>query len=271
MGASYNRIGHPQTDALLQQNDVQVLDVRDAESYLRGHIEGAQNVSTRNLGDFIGTGNKDAPVLVYCYHGNSSQEYAKILVQFGFSDVSSLDGGYEAWRNRPPAPSAASGAAPGDVVLDPGLQQWLTTQGFGADDLNGVIWNNTTPLMKASHLGEADIVRRLIAAGARLDMRNGDGGNALWLACVGNHLDIIDILVDAGVDINNRNDNGATCLMYAASSGKPEVIGRLLARGADTKYETLDGFSALDLCSTLECLTLLRQATKAQKSPAATP
>jgi thiosulfate/3-mercaptopyruvate sulfurtransferase len=58
--------------------------------------------------------------------------------------------------------------------------------------------------------------------------------------------------------------------MYAASSGKPEVVGRLLARGADTKFETPEGFSALDLCSTLECLTLLRQAAKARKSPAAT-
>jgi rhodanese-related sulfurtransferase len=208
MGASYNRIGHPQADALLQRNDVQVLDVRDAESYLRGHIEAAQNISTRNLGDFIGSGNKDAPVLIYCYHGNSSQEYAKILVQFGFSDVSSLDGGYEAWRNRPPAAAAAP-----DVVPDPALQQWLAAQGFGAGGLNGVIWNNTTPLMHASYLGDAAIVRQLIAAGAPLDARNGDGGNALWLACVGNHPDIIDILVDAGVDIDNRNDNGATCLM----------------------------------------------------------
>ena len=266
MGASYNRIGHPQADEILQRSDVQLLDVRDAESYLRGHIEGAQNISTRNLGDFINGVRKDAPVLVYCYHGNSSQDYAKILVQFGFSDVSSLDGGYEAWRNRPPAAAAQSG-----VAVDPALQEWLTAQGFGANGLNGVIWNNTTPLMHASYLGDAAMVRQLIAAGARLDARNGDGGNALWLACVGDHPDIIDILVDAGVGIDNRNDNGATCLMYAASSGKPDCIARLLARGADASYETPDGFSALDLCSTIECLTLLRQATKARKSPAATP
>jgi thiosulfate/3-mercaptopyruvate sulfurtransferase len=65
-------------------------------------------------------------------------------------------------------------------------------------------------------------------------LRNTDGGDALWLACVGNHLPIIDMLVDAGIDIDNRNDNSASRLMYAASSGKPEVIGPLLARGADT-------------------------------------
>jgi thiosulfate/3-mercaptopyruvate sulfurtransferase len=133
---------------------------------------------------------------VYCYHGKTSEDYAKLLADCGFAEVLSLEGGYEAWRN---------------------------------------------------------------------------GGNALWLAYVGNHLDIIDMLIDAGIDIDNRNDNGATCLMYAASSGKPEVIGRLLARGADTTYETLDGFSALDLCSTLECLMLLRQVGKARRSQPAIP
>ncbi len=73
---------------------------------------------------------------------------------------------------------------------------------------------------------------------------------------------MIDILVEAGVDINNRNDNGATPLMYAASSGKDGVVGRLLARGADTTPETLDGFTALHMAATAECLALLRHATR---------
>ena len=103
MGASYTRIGHPQADALLQRSGVQILDVRDAESYLRGHIDGAQNVSTRNLGDVISATSKASPVLIYCYKGNASQEYSKILCDFGFQDVSSLDGGFEAWSKRPAA------------------------------------------------------------------------------------------------------------------------------------------------------------------------
>ena len=74
--------------------------------------------------------------------------------------------------------------------------------------------------MKASHKGENDIVRRLIGAGARLDARNADGANALWLACVGAHPDTMDALIEAGVEIDNQNDNGATALMYAASTGK---------------------------------------------------
>ena len=40
--------------------------------------------------------NKDAPVLVYCYHGNSSQEYAQMLADFRFNQVYSVDGGFAA-------------------------------------------------------------------------------------------------------------------------------------------------------------------------------
>ncbi len=121
--------------------------------------------------------------------------------------------------------------------------------------------------MKASHSGDRGIVRVLIMAGAEVNARNADGNNALWLACVGSHLDIIDMLVAAGIDIDNRNDNGATPLMYAASSGKAAIVERLLAKGADVTAETLDGFSALDLAGTIECLALLRPG-RCGRSPA---
>ncbi|MBO0752428.1 MAG: hypothetical protein J2P53_09965, partial [Bradyrhizobiaceae bacterium] len=51
----------------------------------------------------IGSTRKTAPILIYCYRGNASQEYAKILCDFGFEDVLSLDGGFEAWSRRPAA------------------------------------------------------------------------------------------------------------------------------------------------------------------------
>ena len=38
----------------------------------------------------------DLPVLVYCYHGISSQSAAEFLNQKGFEDVYSVDGGFEA-------------------------------------------------------------------------------------------------------------------------------------------------------------------------------
>jgi len=246
----FQRIDVQQAEDLFACRDLVVLDVRDAGSYDQSHIDGARHVTSANLTAILGTTVKTRPIVIYCYHGNASREYATILSDFGFSEVYSLDGGYEAWRTRSPASA--------NTALDAELQQWLVAQRFPATDANAVMANATTPLMKACHIGDGKAARQLIAAGAEVNARNADGNNALWLACVGSHLDMIDTLIEAGIDIDNRNDNGATPLMYAASSGKAAIVERLLGKGADTTLETLDGFSALDLAQTVECLTLLR-------------
>lgn len=82
--------------------------------------------------------------------------------------------------------------------------------------------------------------------------------NALWFACFSRSLPIIDLLCAAGIDLDNQNENGATCLMYAASAGRADVVERLLAHGADASLRSLDGFSALDMVSSIECFWLLR-------------
>jgi rhodanese-related sulfurtransferase len=246
----FQRIDVQRAEALFARGDLAVLDVRDAGSFDQSHIDGAQHVTSANLSAVLGATAKTRTILIYCYHGNASREYAQIFSDFGFPEVYSLDGGYEAWRNRSPAGARKAIAAE--------LQQWMAVQQFASADVNAVVANATTPLMKASHQGNDKIARMLIASGAQVNARNADGNNALWLACVGGHLEMLDTLVEAGVDIDNRNDNGATPLMYAASSGKATVVERLLAKGADVTPETLDGFSALDLAQTIECLTLLR-------------
>jgi thiosulfate sulfurtransferase len=47
---------------------------------------------------FLAAADRDQPLLVYCYHGNSSQGAADYFFNQGFEDVYSMDGGYEAWR-----------------------------------------------------------------------------------------------------------------------------------------------------------------------------
>ena len=74
------------------------LDVRDAGSYRRGRIPGAQHIGDHNIADFVERADKSEPIVMYCYHGNSSQSAAAYLVNQGFSDVYSLDGGFELWR-----------------------------------------------------------------------------------------------------------------------------------------------------------------------------
>jgi uncharacterized protein len=66
------------------------------------------------------------------------------------------------------------------------------------------------------------------------------------------------------VPIDHANLTGATALMYAASSGKAGVVATLLTLGANPHLVTQDEFSALDMAASLDCLQLLRNATRAR-------
>jgi thiosulfate/3-mercaptopyruvate sulfurtransferase len=241
----FKRIGLAEAQTLALDPEACILDVRHTEDFLRAHIPGAQKISIANLSTVLGTTPKRLPILIYCYHGHASQEYAQIFSDFGFLAVYSLDGGFEAWSHAPRAHHR---------VQNDLLDQWLGHQGLPTG-------NGTTPLMRAAHNGRADIIALLIADGAPLDAINNDGNNALWLACAGGHPGAITALIAAGIAIDHQNDNSATALMYAASVGKTNVVALLLQAGAETTLETLDGFTALDMAANVECLTLLRRAT----------
>ncbi|WP_394129175.1 thiosulfate sulfurtransferase GlpE [Shewanella maritima] len=75
----------------------QIVDIRDAASFQAGHILGSVNLTNENLAHFIADADMDAPLVVVCYHGVSSQGAASYLIEQGFDDVYSLDGGYTAW------------------------------------------------------------------------------------------------------------------------------------------------------------------------------
>jgi rhodanese-related sulfurtransferase len=104
---AYRRIGASEAQALLERGGVLVLDVRDAASFERGHMEAAHHVTMSALSDVIEGTPKAKPILIYCYHGNASQEYARILTDFRFQEVYSLDGGYEGWTGSTPGAAGA--------------------------------------------------------------------------------------------------------------------------------------------------------------------
>lgn len=91
------RISPAQALALRSQGAV-VVDIRDPQSYALGHISGSLLLDNHSLHDFIAQADMDKPLIVSCYHGNSSQSAAAYLVHQGFSEVYSLDGGFDGWR-----------------------------------------------------------------------------------------------------------------------------------------------------------------------------
>tara|TARA_R110000787_G_scaffold63273_10_gene142552 strand:+ start:183 stop:515 length:333 start_codon:yes stop_codon:yes gene_type:complete len=75
-----------------------VVDIRDPGSFQSGHIPNAIHLSNDSLPEFLRTADFDAPVVVCCYHGISSQQAAQFLISQDFTDVYSLDGGFTDWQ-----------------------------------------------------------------------------------------------------------------------------------------------------------------------------
>jgi len=266
--ASYRRISIDEARGILgADTSPLVIDVRDPASFEKGHIDKALRVDLTNLEGVLKETPKTTPVLIYCYHGNSSQAYAKAFSAAEFTDVYSMDGGYEEWRKAESRANAAPiEAAPAVEGLSDALEAFLKEHGYPRGGVNAVTPQDLmTPLMRAAHLKAKPIVAELLQAGARVDASNNDQNQALWLACVGDDPEIVDMIIAAGANLNHANINGSTPLMYAASAGKAKALARLLAAGADLDYQ-VDGFSAIDMASTLECLNMMREAKRQAKA-----
>ena len=118
---------------------------------------------------------------------------------------------------------------------------------------------STTPLMRAAKLGRIELIDPLLAHGARVDVLNQDGCNALWLACYHGDPALVRKLVAVGAPIDQQNGNGASCLMYVSSNGKAELVEVLLELGADPTLKNFDDWTALDLAASPGCLRALRK------------
>ena len=101
----FKRIPPEQAHALREQGAV-LVDIRDPETFASNHISGSLHLDNHSIADFIAKADLDKPLVVVCYHGNSSQSAAAYLVGQGFSDVYSLDGGFELWRSTYPGDTA---------------------------------------------------------------------------------------------------------------------------------------------------------------------
>lgn len=91
---------HLSADELVNMQ-AQILDIRDPNSFAAGHIDQATAVSNDNAAEVMSALDKAQPVVVCCYHGNSSQSAAAYLAEQGF-DAYSLDGGFEHFKTQFP-------------------------------------------------------------------------------------------------------------------------------------------------------------------------
>ena len=95
---NFKRISVEQANQMMSDQDlVQIVDIRDDQTFNAGHIPDSFRLHGSNIEEFMAGANPEAPLLVVCYHGISSQSVAAYLAEQGFSNTYSLDGGLQAW------------------------------------------------------------------------------------------------------------------------------------------------------------------------------
>ncbi|EGR0268771.1 thiosulfate sulfurtransferase GlpE [Vibrio sp. Vb0937] len=94
----FKHINVQSAQALLEQGDAKLVDIRDPQSFAVAHAESAYHLTNDTIVAFMDEVEFEQPILVMCYHGISSQGVAQYLVNQGFEQVYSVDGGFEAWH-----------------------------------------------------------------------------------------------------------------------------------------------------------------------------
>jgi rhodanese-related sulfurtransferase len=82
--------------AKLQQGAF-ILDVRTQDEFNESHIKGSTLIPLDELQDRLDEVPKDKEIVVVCRSGRRSQLGASILQKAGFTQVSNMNGGLQAW------------------------------------------------------------------------------------------------------------------------------------------------------------------------------
>src|SRR5689334_15029034 len=76
------------------------VDVRERDEYEQGFIPGALHIPRGNLESRIerAVPDRDTPVVVYCASGSRSAFSTRTLTELGYTDVVSMAGGFDRWK-----------------------------------------------------------------------------------------------------------------------------------------------------------------------------
>jgi molybdopterin/thiamine biosynthesis adenylyltransferase/rhodanese-related sulfurtransferase len=97
---SVDEVDVPGAEEMIQQG-THLVDVREKTEWEEGHIPGALHVPRGYLELRIENAvpDKNSPVLLYCAGGTRSVFAAKTLEEMGYTNVTSMKGGYTAWKD----------------------------------------------------------------------------------------------------------------------------------------------------------------------------
>ena len=77
-----------------------LIDVREKDEYLSGHIAGSKNIPLSTLAKSGQMPYKsNTPLFVYCFSGSRSQQAVRILKSLGYTNVKNI-GGISGWKGK---------------------------------------------------------------------------------------------------------------------------------------------------------------------------
>lgn len=94
-------LGTHDATLLMNKDDAYVLDIRPAAEFKKGHILGAKQLKAEqiNKAEFNSLEkHKDKPIIIVCAMGMTAKRTASQMLKAGFSKVSVLKGGMNAWQ-----------------------------------------------------------------------------------------------------------------------------------------------------------------------------
>lgn len=121
-----------------------------------------------------------------------------------------------------------------------------------------------TPLILAVAAGDTEIVRTLLAAGAKIDAQDVRGMTPIMLAVATDHPnhDIIKMLLARGPDLRVKSKAGETVLDWALKFRQPSVLAAVGASGARTPIVPT-GTAAADTAAAIQKSVALLQSSSA--------
>lgn len=127
-------------------------------------------------------------------------------------------------------------------------------------------------LAKTENIGEAILldvttaaIQQLVARGANVERRDGNGRTALMLAALLGKWREMSLLLEAGAKLNAQDDAGNTALHLAVDVGHHEATALLIARGADASAENNANLTPINLAQESEDGVLLELLQTAQQ------
>lgn len=94
---SYTNISADKVNDMMNENNVQVIDVREPFEFMNGHIDVAVNIPLQTIPQSIDSLNKSKKIILVCASGGRSTSAAEYLSQYGY-EVYNMVGGMMGWR-----------------------------------------------------------------------------------------------------------------------------------------------------------------------------